>query len=62
MINDNSFVYIIRLQNSMQISVLMQQERSGTFLVLFRIDTDIPPVDYIVILVLDNNQLITSIL
>jgi hypothetical protein len=56
MINDYLFVYIIKLQNSMllaekkinqilEIVKIMQQERSGGFLVLLSIDTDIPPVD-----------------
>ena len=55
MINDNLFVYIIKLQNPMllaekkinqilEIVKIMQQERSGGFLVLLSIDTDIPVV------------------
>ena len=50
MINDNLFVYIIKLQKNknnqiLEIVKIMQQERSGAFLVLLSIDTDIPPVD-----------------
>jgi hypothetical protein len=41
MINDN----LKKINQILEIVKIMQQERSGAFLVLLSIDTDIPPVD-----------------
>ena len=41
MINDN----LKKINQILEIVKIMQQKRSGTFFVLFSIDTDIPPVD-----------------